>query len=88
MCTLLNDLTTAGFQLHRDGDRVQVIPPSGASLDPFRERIRQNKPALLQELLQAEIIAALDVAPEHFDCQQYDELWQRWHALEAKETKS
>jgi hypothetical protein len=83
--TLLTELAAAGMHLVRDGNTLRVEAPSGATLDPFRERIRQHKPALLAELLQADIIATVDVEPAEFDRQRYDDLWARWHALHDRE---
>jgi hypothetical protein len=81
--TLLHELAEAGVRLSREGDDLiaEILP--GASLDPFRDRIREHKPALLKELLQRQIVAAVVVAPEHFDRPAFDELWARWKAHDA-----
>jgi hypothetical protein len=47
---LLQELEAAGIQLHCNGDTLRAEIPLGASLDPFRARIRASKPALLTEL--------------------------------------
>jgi hypothetical protein len=83
---LLSAIESTGIRLHAEGDQLRAEIPAGADLGPFRERIRQHKPALLAEFrLREQIIAAATVATEVFDRQHYDELWRRWHALQ-KET--
>ena len=77
-------LEAAGIRLRRDGGDLLVSSGHGASLDPFRQRIREFKPQLLAVLeLQEQIVAAASVAPSQFDRRHYDALWRRWHALNA-----
>src|SRR6187549_3807182 len=88
MRALLDELAAAGCALHRDGDRLQVIPPEGVNLDPFRDRIHASKPLLLRELLQREIAAALDVDPSRFDRLGYMSLCAQWRALPDPEAEA
>jgi hypothetical protein len=80
---LLQELEAGGVHLSRDGDDLIADMRRGASLEPFRERIIANKPALLAELLKAEIIAAVTVAPADFDRAAYLRLMEHWYGLEA-----
>ena len=83
--TLLDELIAAGIRLGRDGnDLIADVLPT-ADLSPYTAHIRAHKPALLRELLQRQIVAALDVAPADFDRDAYDRLWVLWHAHDAKE---
>jgi hypothetical protein len=75
---LLDELAEAGIRLSREGDDLigDVLP--GADLDPYRERIQADKPALLTLLaLQYEIGAAANAARDAFDRAAYDRLWGR-----------
>jgi hypothetical protein len=81
---LLTELAAGGIRLGRDGDALVADVLPGADLDPFRERIRQHRPALLTLLaLQDEIVRAASVAQDAFSRRHYDELWAEWHALQA-----
>ena len=86
--TLLHELAEAGVRLIRTGDDLLYETQPGIRIAPFVEHILANKPNLLKQLLQREIVAAVAVEPEHFGRQSYDELWSRYHALEAKEPNS
>jgi hypothetical protein len=80
---LLVELERAGIRLARDGeDLIAEIRP-GTSFEPFRERIRQQKPALLVALLQIEIIAAVTVDPTAFNRPAYERLVALWAAYDA-----
>jgi hypothetical protein len=80
---LLAELAAAGVRLSRDGDDLIAEIRPGAAVDPYREQIAAHKPALLVELLQRRIIAAVDVEPAAFDRTELDRLWTRWKAHEA-----
>jgi hypothetical protein len=76
---LLHELEAAGVRLHLADDRLRAEISPGADLGPFRERIRQHRPALLSLLaLQDEIVAAASAARDAFDREAYDALWVRW----------
>jgi len=60
---LLDELRGAGIRLHRDGDDLIAHVLPGVSLDPFRERIQQCRPALLREVSHREHVAALTAEP-------------------------
>jgi hypothetical protein len=84
--TLLDQLTAAGIRLGRDEDDLIVDVLPDTDLDPYRERIQAAKPALLTLLtLQDDIVRTASAAQHAFDRQHYDQLWQRWHALQAQE---
>ena len=80
---LLADLESAGVHLSLAGNDLHYRTRPGVSIAPFRDRITDHKPALLMELLKAEIVAALDVEPLDFDRLAYQHLVARWHALES-----
>jgi hypothetical protein len=73
----LTDLVGAGIRLRRDGGDLTADVLPGANLSPYRERIRENKAALVAELLKTEIITALDVEPASFDRRHYESLVAR-----------
>ena len=81
----IDELADVGIRLGRDGDDLIVDVLPGATLDPYRERIRDHKPALLKEVLQRSIVEAATVEPDLFDRPAYDALWVRWHAQDAME---
>jgi hypothetical protein len=85
---LLDDLTAAGIRLHREGDRLRAEISPGARLDPFRDQITANKPTLLRELRQREIVAAATAEPAHFDRERYEQLQQQWTALPDPEAQA
>ena len=66
---LLVELDAAGVTLARDGDNLRFETRPGVSINPHRERIITNKPALLAALtsLDTEIVAdeATRRSPEH-----------------------
>ena len=81
---LLAELEAADIRLHLDGDDLLAAIGLEASLDPYRERIAVNKPALLTELrLRRAIIAAATAQPDAFDRPAYDALWARWTAADS-----
>jgi hypothetical protein len=82
---LLTELEAAGVRLTLAGDGLRFQTRPGVSIAPYRERITARKPALLVELLQRRIVAAVDVAPADFDRGEYDRLWTRWKAHDAAE---
>jgi hypothetical protein len=82
---LLAELDAAGIHLRRDGEDLLVEVPAGASLDPFRERIRLHKPAVLAALLKEEIVAALNVEARDFDRPAYLELVALWKRYDWEE---
>jgi hypothetical protein len=60
--------------------RYQTRP--GVSIAPYRERISQNKPALITALLlRAEILKAAAKGDSDFDPEHYITLWRRYDAL-------
>jgi hypothetical protein len=76
---LVDELQAAGIRLGHDGGELIADVLPGVDLDPFRERIRQHRPALLALLaLQDEIVAAATAARDAFDREAYDALWVRW----------
>jgi hypothetical protein len=81
---LLAELDAAGVRLSLVGADLRVQTRPGVSIAPYREHIRERKPALLRELLQRRITEALNVEPEHFDRPAYDALWVLWHAQDAQ----
>jgi hypothetical protein len=81
------DLASVGITLRREGDDLLVKVPVGASLDPYRERLRAHKPALLAELLKGEIIAALHTDSCDFDRDAYLALVERWRACGGEESE-
>ena len=83
---VLAELNTAGVRLSSAGDDVHYQTRPGVRIAPYRDRIQESKPAILRELLQREIVATVDVEPEHFERQKYDALWARYDALDAGET--
>src|SRR5688572_6866588 len=85
---LLAELDAAGIHLTREDDNLRVRAERGVSLAPYLERIKANKPALLRELLQRQIVAALDVEPAIFNRIEYDRFWTVWHAENAKEAST
>ena len=86
---LLTELEAAGIRATAMGDTLRVRAKPGVDLTPYRDDIRQHKSTLLALLaLQDEIVAAAGAARDAFDRQHYDELWRRWHALQAEEVTS
>lgn len=85
---LLAELEATGVRLSMAGDDLHFQTRPGVSIAPYRERIAAYKPALLAELLQADIIAALDVEPADFDRLRFDRLWRRWRALPEPEAET
>jgi hypothetical protein len=83
----IDQLQDIGIRLKRDGDDLIADVLPGAPLDPFRDRIRVCKPALLAELrLREQIVTAASAAQARFDRERYDELWCRWSALQEETT--
>ena len=83
---LVDELAAAGVRLSLAGDDLRYQTKPGVSIAPSREQIVTNKPALIALLrLQDEIVAAASAARASFDRAAYDELWRRWHALQARE---
>jgi hypothetical protein len=80
---LLAELETAGVRVSVTGDDLRCQARPGVSIAPYRERIRESKSVLIEELLQREIVAAAKVEPTDFDRQHYNALWARYHALDA-----
>ncbi len=76
---VIDELLDTGIRLSRDGDGLVADVLPGASLDPYREEIRERKPDLVKELLQREIVAAASAEPEDFDRDDLDRLWTLWH---------
>jgi hypothetical protein len=66
---LLREFDAAGVRLSLKGEDLRVQTRPGVSIEPFRERIITNKPALLAALtlLDTEIVAdeATRRSPEH-----------------------
>jgi hypothetical protein len=86
---LLDDLAGAGVRLSLAGDDLRYQTRPGISIDHFRDRIREHKPALVRELrLRKQIIAALDVEPADFDRGLYERLMVLWAALPADPTQN
>jgi hypothetical protein len=84
---LLDELAGAGIRLSREGDDLigDVLP--GATLAPYRDRIREHKPALLTLLaLQDDIIRTASAAQDAFTRQHYDQLWVEWHTRQKEMT--
>jgi hypothetical protein len=82
---LPGELAAAGVRLSLAGDALRYQTRPGVSIASHTEPIQAHKPALLRELLQLQIVAAVSVEPQHFDRAEYDDLWRRWHAQDAKE---
>jgi hypothetical protein len=82
---LLADLASDGIRLHRNGGELVAEVPPGASLDPYRERIRSGKGSLLMELVKAEIMKCVYVEPADFERDRYDGLWREFYALESQQ---
>jgi hypothetical protein len=85
VAALLDALDAAGVHLSLAGDDLRYQTRPDVSIAPHTDRIKVHKPALRQELLQRQIVATATVAPEHFNREEYDRLWVRWHAQDAKE---
>jgi hypothetical protein len=81
---LLADLEAGGLAVTRIGDDLRVRAVPGVRLAPYRERVLEHKPALLTELLQQEIVAAVNVDPNDFDRVAYDHLWLPWRIQEGE----
>jgi hypothetical protein len=81
---LLDELLAAGIRVGRDGDDLIADVLPAADFAPYTDRVRREKPNLLKELLQRQIIAAVTVEPEHFNRAAYDRLCALWHAHDAK----
>jgi hypothetical protein len=68
-CELLAELDAAGVMLARDGDNLRFETRPGVSINPHRERIVTNKPALLAALTSLDTVIVADEAtrrsPEH-----------------------
>ena len=79
--SLLADLDAVGVCLSLAGDDLRYRTRPGVSIAPYVVRIAAHKSALLREILQRRIVEAVDVAPEHFDAEQYDQLQQQRSAL-------
>jgi hypothetical protein len=83
---LLDELVSLGLRLEREGEVIFAEVDAGVDIAPHIDHIKACKPALLAALgLRERIIQAVTVAPEHFNRAEYDRLWVRWHAQEAKE---
>lgn len=72
--TLLAELEAAGVRLSREGDELRYQTRPEVRIEPYRALIAANKPALLVELIRAEILAAVHGEPEHFDRERYEAL--------------
>jgi hypothetical protein len=82
---LLVELNADGVRLSLAGDDLRYQTRPGVSIAPYRDRILENKPALLRELLQREIVAAATAEPARFDRDAYDQLLRRWPDLQDQE---
>jgi hypothetical protein len=86
---LLHELEAAGVSLHLAGDQLRAEIAPGATLNPFRDAIRQYRLGVVALMrLQDEIVSAAAAAQTAFDRQYYDDLWRRWYALLERETAS
>jgi hypothetical protein len=84
---LFAELEAAGVRLTRAGDNLRFQTRFGISIAPFQDRIREGKPVLLRDLLQREIVDAVDVEREQFNRAEYEQLWARLIALDAGEDR-
>jgi hypothetical protein len=83
---LLARLEAAGVHVSREGDSLRVRGEPGVHPAPYRECIREAKPALLALLaLQDEIVRTASAARDAFSRRHYDRLWERWYALAEQE---
>ncbi len=82
---LLADFEAAGITLTRNGDRLHYQTRRGVRIAPYRARILQNKPAILVELLQREIMEAAAAMGSAFDRERFKALWRQWYALQGQE---
>ena len=80
---LLAELDAAGVRLSLAGDALRFQTRPGVTIAPYREKIADNKPALVAELLKTRIIEVVTVEPLHFDRAEYDRLWTLWTVHEA-----
>src|SRR5215213_6853317 len=78
---LLDELDAAGVRLTLAGNELRYQTRSGVSITPHMEHITAHKSALLRELLQRRILESVNIAPQPFDREQYDQLWQQLRAL-------
>ena len=85
---LLADLAAASVRLSLAGDNLHYQTELGVSIAPNRDRIAAKKPALVIELLQRAIVAAVDVEPDWFDRAEFDMLWDRWSTNQAEKESS
>jgi hypothetical protein len=60
---LLRELEAAGVHVTREGDTLRVRGEPGVSLVPYRDVIREYKPALLAELQAREEVAGMGLNP-------------------------
>jgi hypothetical protein len=65
------------------GDALRFQTRPGVTIAPYREKIADNKPALLAELLKARIIEVVTVEPADFDRAEYERLCTLWYAHTA-----
>jgi hypothetical protein len=78
-------LEAAGVRLSLAGDDLHFQARPGVSITSYQDRIRANKPALLRELLQREIVATVDTEPTQFNRPVFLALWARWQAQGGEE---
>lgn len=84
---LLDDLDAAGVRLFLAGDRLRYQTRPGVSIEPHRERIAANRPALMAALaLQERIVVAATAEPGQFNRAAYDTLWEEWRAMNEGNT--
>jgi hypothetical protein len=81
---LLDELAGLGIHLECEGEAIFADVQEGSDITPHVERIKAHKPALLRELLQRQIMAAVSVEPELFNRDHYDQLCVLWHAHDAR----
>lgn len=82
---LLAELEAAGITVTCEGQDLRVRANPGVTLTPYLDRIRKMKPellALLEQSLQARIVAAATVDPGQFDRALFDSLMADWDRSE------
>lgn len=77
---LLAECTAAGISISRDGDDLRIRASRDADLARLATRIRDNKPALHEQLLKQEIMALAHGPTDSFDRERFNTLFAEWKA--------
>lgn len=70
--------SSMGIRLEREGDSLRMLIRPGADADAARERVRNLRDVLYEEVLQREMVELACGPSEQFDREKFDALFALW----------